>query len=267
MAQEVNVKEQGRTWAGGAANIDDPVSAQATPEQWRSLIRHSGSSGGQPFREAGVALLLGVAAALLALVTFAFLADGVLDYETHQLDQGVLVWLHQFSSPQMTLAATGVSTFGSELVVVFGVALLVWFGVRRRWGAAASLLLIVGGAQLLNDVLKSTVHRARPTPVGATLLGQAYSFPSGHAMMSAAFYTFVAYLGWRLLSGSARVLWVAAMVLIVLLVGLARLYLEVHYLTDVLAGYLAGFIWADAVLIGGHLLARRRTEHALEPST
>jgi hypothetical protein len=77
---------------------------------------------------------------------------------------------------------------------------------------------------------------------------QAFSFPSGHAMVSMAFYCFLAYVSWRVLRGWQRAAWAAGLLLLVLLVGLSRLYLGVHYLTDVAAGYLAGFIWADAVI-------------------
>ena len=76
-------------------------------------------------------------------------------------------------------------------------------------------------------------------------------------MVSLATYGFLAYLGWRLLRGRWRVLWVGALALLVILIGLSRLYLGVHYATDVLAGYLAGFIWLDSIIIGGHVLERR----------
>ncbi len=239
---------------GISAAESDPVVAQASPGARGAWIQRTGTLRRAAVVRVGLLMLLAFGAAALALSFLLYLADDVLERETQQFDQGVLVWLHQFSSPQLDLAARGVSMFGSELVAVFAVVLLVWCVVQRRWGTAVSLILVVGGAQLLNDLLKQLVHRTRPTPVGATLLGQAYSFPSGHAMVGIAFYTLVAYLGWRLLHGWMRILWVGSLALLVLLIGLARLYLEVHYPTDVLAGYLAGFLWTEAVLVGGHLL-------------
>jgi undecaprenyl-diphosphatase len=111
---------------------------------------------------------------------------------------------------------------------------------------------------LLNDVLKDWFQRTRPAPVGALIPAQAFSFPSGHAMVAAAFYLFVGYLAWRLLPGRWRIVCAVGLVLIAFLIGLSRLYLGVHYLTDVVAGYIAGFAWTDAVIVGGHLLVRRR---------
>jgi hypothetical protein len=120
----------------------------------------------------------------------------------------------------------------------------------------AALLLVVVGAFLLNSGLKELFQRARPTPVASLAPAQAWSFPSGHATVSAAFYSFLAYLSWRLLRGVRRLLWTAALLALVLLIGLSRLYLGVHFLTDVIAGYLAGFVWTDAVILGGRVLGR-----------
>ncbi len=116
------------------------------------------------------------------------------------------------------------------------------------------------GAQLLNNVLKDLFQRTRPAPVAGLIPAQAFSFPSGHAMVAAAFYLFLAYLGWRLLRGWRQVAFTGTLLALILAIGLARLYLGVHYLTDVVAGYLAGFLWTDAVIIGGHLLGRRRSK-------
>jgi undecaprenyl-diphosphatase len=132
---------------------------------------------------------------------------------------------------------------------------LVW---QRRFGAAVGLPVTVVGAQLLNDVLKDWFHRIRPAPLEGLIPAQAFSFPSGHAMVAAAFYLFVGYLAWRLLAGHWRIVCAALLVMVALLVGLSRLYLGVHYLTDVVAGYIAGIAWTNAVIVGGHLLGRRR---------
>jgi undecaprenyl-diphosphatase len=235
----------------------EPTVAAATPAGWRNWLFNLFHFGRRRLAELGLTLSLGFASALLALYLFAGLADEVAERETHQLDDAVLVWLAQWQSPGLDLAARVVSALGSELLAVLLVGLLLVLGWQRRWGAAIGLLLTVGGAQLLNNVLKDLFHRTRPAPVEGFIPAQAFSFPSGHAMVSAAFYLFVAYLAWRLLRGRIRLVCLALLLLLVLLIGLSRLYLGVHFLTDVLAGYAAGFAWTQSVVVGGRLLARR----------
>jgi undecaprenyl-diphosphatase len=204
--------------------------------------------------------MLGFVTALLALYGFHEIVEEVfLEQEAEHVDLAVLAWLHQFSTPGLDVAARVASALGSEGVGVFLVVLLAVFARQRRWGAAVALLLVTVGALVLNSFLKELFQRTRPAPLLGVIPSQAFSFPSGHAMVSAAFYLFLAYLGWRALRGWPRAVWVAAMHLLVFAIALSRLYLGVHYLTDVVAGYLAGFLWADTIVIAGHLLTRRRS--------
>ncbi len=235
----------------------DPTVAQDSERDWRLWLFGLAHAGRTQLAEFGVLLVLGFVFGLLALYAFSELSSEVMEQETQALDLAVLEWLHQYRSPALTLLMRGFSAMGSEVVTVALLVGLVWLGRQRRWGAAVSLLLVTAGAQLLNNVLKDLFQRARPSPVVALFAAQTFSFPSGHAMVSAAFYCFVAYLGWRLLRGWWRLAWVSGLALLVLLIGISRMYLGVHYLTDVVAGYIAGFIWTDTIIIGGHLLTRR----------
>jgi undecaprenyl-diphosphatase len=208
--------------------------------------------------EFGVILAAGFVASAVLLYVFAWLASEVLEQDTHAADLATLQFLQQFSSPRLTLLAEFFSAMGSEVVLVICVGLLVVFFWQRRWGAAVSLILVVAGAQVLNNILKDAFQRERPTPVTGFISAQQFSFPSGHAMVAAAFYLFLAYMAWRLLRVNwQRGLMVASLVLLLLLIGLSRLYLEAHYLTDVIAGFIAGVLWAESVILGGHVLKTR----------
>jgi membrane-associated phospholipid phosphatase len=236
----------------------EPLARRATPAQWQGWPTSLVLVGQRRLALLGLTLALGLAGGVVLLYLFASLAGEVMAQETMHLDVAVLLWLHGFSSPALDAAALVFSAMGSEGLAVLLVVLVVWCAVRGRWAIVGGLIITTIGAQLLNDVLKDWFHRTRPAPVGLLIPAQAFSFPSGHAMVSAAFYFFLAYLGWRALSGWARWVWGGGLLLLVLLIGLSRLYLGVHYLTDVVAGYLAGLLWADAVIIGGHLLLRRQ---------
>lgn len=245
---------------------DDPTLDARSPSGWRSWLEQLGRHEQGRLAEFGAILVGGFVAAALLLYAFAWLATEVLEQDTQAMDMAVLQYLQGFSSPQLTLLAEGLSLMGSQAVVALGAALLVVLFWQRRWGAAISLILVVAGAQLLNDVLKEAFQRARPVPVVGFVDAQQFSFPSGHAMVSAAFYLYLAYLSWRLVRGRWRRTFLASgLVVLVLLIGLSRLYLEAHYLSDVIAGYLAGLLWTDSVVVGGRVLALRTRRHGHAP--
>lgn len=241
-------------------------------QEWSAWAAYLLTTGRHLLGRSGLLLLLGLLAGLGALALFGALTDQVLEQDAERLDNTILTILRLFESPELTAVAQGLSALGTEVLAVFLLVLLIALAVQQRWGAVLGLLLVTFGAQMLNSVLKELFHRTRPAPLADPLAdlipGQAFSFPSGHAMVAAAFYLFVAYLSWRLLPGCWRLFSVSLFLAIIGLIGLSRLYLGVHYLTDVVAGYLAGFFWTDAVIVSGWLLAHssaaRKHQHPQE---
>jgi len=143
------------------------------------------------------------------------------------------------------------TTLGNAIVIGIFIALAA-FGLWRagRWIDAVGLIMAAGGAGVLNEVLKLTFQRVRPSLFPGPFHLTTYSFPSGHAMGSFACYGMLAFVGIRLLrSRLSKILLALAAVLLVLGVGLSRVYFGVHYPTDVLGGYIAGAIWL-AFIIG-----------------
>jgi len=240
----------------------DPVIAQQSEAAWRRWLDQLGR---QPERVAGFGALIGLAfvLGLAAMYAFIRLADEVLEQQTLALDTAASAFILRYQSPQMDVLMRAISLFGSELIWVFSVILLVLFVWQRRWGAGMMLIVVTLGAQLLNNLLKAAFQRARPMPYSAFIEAQQYSFPSGHAMMAAAFYLFLTYVLWQMVGGVWRWAVVFAMLTLVVLIGVSRIYLQAHYLTDVLAGYVAGFIWADTVIIASQVLVPRRRRRTL----
>jgi len=111
---------------------------------------------------------------------------------------------------------------GNEFIVVALPLVLFWLWRRRLRQQVTELLMATVGAQLVNDALKLAFHRPRPSVFVSLIPGQAFSFPSGHAMVSIAFYGVLAVIGWRVLRGRTRVAWLTAMTAVVLLVGVSR---------------------------------------------
>jgi undecaprenyl-diphosphatase len=140
---------------------------------------------------------------------------------------------------------------------------MVWLPVAvaligmRKVPSAAALVVVALAVHFWNDTLKAVYQRARPTELEGVLGVQMFSFPSGHAMAAGAVYFMLALLAWRELRGRIRWAVVGLCLAMSLCVAFSRVYLGVHYPTDVLAGLLAGALWADVVALGWRAAARR----------
>ncbi len=207
-------------------------------------------------------LALALFAALGAAALFARIAE---DYLTNdplaQWDVSLARWLSEHQGSAVLDLFRVITVVGSPAfaLALASVVCLVLYR-RRRLLDAAFLPLVLGGAELLNLVLKLAFHRPRPA-IGFVHL-DTYSFPSGHAMISAAAYGAFVFLLWgRVDSRRSRTLVLAATALGVTLICFSRLYLGVHYLSDVLAGAAGGATWlalsiAVRTAYGERLLAR-----------
>ena len=216
-------------------------------------------------RNLEVSSLLLLGAAVLALWGFAELADEVLEGATSDLDRDLLLLLRDGTDPDNPLGPWWLQEMGRDLTALGGVAALTlatlatagFFAMRRVYGSAFYLLAAVGGGIALSGVAKEFVARPRPDLVAHGSLVETASFPSGHSMMAAVVYLTLGAMIARplpLLRLKAYVLSVA--MLLTVLVGVSRVYLGVHWPTDVLAGWLAGAAWAVICLALARWLAR-----------
>lgn len=158
-------------------------------------------------------------------------------------DWFLLGYFHRFSNPVLDRAMLFFTFLGSVkfYIVVFPVtlAVLAWW---KRWREFAGLLFAFGGALALNELLKHSFHRIRPNIYLIKETG--YSFPSGHAMMALVFYgMFIYFVFYHASFRRWRSLLAVPAIFLTLSIGLSRIYLGVHYPSDVLGSYLAGFLW------------------------
>jgi undecaprenyl-diphosphatase len=200
-----------------------------------------------PLMEAGV--LLSLSAAVLSLFLFGWIANEMREGDTTRFDLAIRNWAHQFASPAMTRAMTAISLLGYDLLIVALVIALAAFAFLRWRRAAGWLAISMAGALALDLALKYSFHRPRPQPFfGAA--PHSFSFPSGHALCSFCFYAVLA----GLIAARTRsmVLRVAVGVMaaaLVVAIGLSRIYLGMHYPSDVIAGYLAAAMWVATLLV------------------
>jgi undecaprenyl-diphosphatase len=190
-------------------------------------------------------MISGFTAALGALLTFAWLSEEVFQGNVQQFDEPIRLWIHQYASPTPTSLMRFVTMLGSTaFLLAWGVSLgfvFLWAGWRR---SAILLAVTMAGASMLDWALKMAFHRARPAPFFDTLVPSSYSYPSGHALLSFCFYSVLAaILAGHIERRVGRILIRMLAVLLITLIGVSRIYLGVHYPSDVLAGYLAALVW------------------------
>jgi membrane-associated phospholipid phosphatase len=210
-------------------------------------------------------LIAGFLAAAAALWIFGWLADRVWDHETIAFDAAVRNGIHGFASPALTAFFRVVTIFGSEVFLVPFGALVIWrLASLGRRHAAALFTLAAAGGEVLDFLLKMSFRRTRPEAYFGYALPSSYSFPSGHSMLSACFFGTLAAVAAPKLAKTWQkaVVWIAAAVA-TLLIGLSRIYLGVHYPSDVVAGYSAAVIWIAGVR-AGYDVWRARKARGLE---
>jgi undecaprenyl-diphosphatase len=196
-------------------------------------------------------LIVGLVCAVVSLVLFAALAEEMLEGETRQFDTAVRQFVHSRSSVPLTAAMKFVTFLGSPLFVWIAAisgCIALWFTGQPRKALLIAITVIGGG--LLLWVLKLSFHRQRPEPFFDIHLPASYSFPSGHALLSFCLYG----AGAALFSADLKKRWVRIAIwtgaaVLVLSIGLSRIYLGVHYPSDVLAGYLGAVVWVLGVAI------------------
>lgn len=162
------------------------------------------------------------------------------------LDMPVLQYLVAHRDIATSLFFIGVTELGSTVLVV-GVALCggLVLALRHKIVYALALAVSVLGAGATALVVKEVVGRARPARAFQAYQEIGLSFPSGHATLAASFYGFLIYLAWRMLPpGWVRTTAVSILALLIAAIAFSRLYLGVHYLSDVLGGLLLGALFA-----------------------
>lgn len=213
-------------------------------------------------------IILAIAGALWAFVG---LAAEMLEGDLHEFDERILLALrtagdlsNPIGGPQVEVAMRDLTALGGiTLLTLLTLAVLAFLILRGQRASALFLAIAIVGGQVLSHLMKFSFARPRPELVPHIVEVSSASFPSGHSMMSAVTYLTLAVMLARTERRiRIRVFYIVVAAILTMLVGLSRVYLGVHWPSDVLGGWSLGAAWA----LGVWLLARRMGEHGqIEP--
>jgi len=185
----------------------------------------------------------------------------------HAFDTEILLAFRKAGQPDSPIgppwlegAMRDITSLGSaSVLVLITAAVIVYLLMIRRPATALLIFIAVAGGQVLSSLLKAGIDRPRPDLVSHLVNETSFSFPSGHAMLSAVTYLTLGSLAARFLHGRTTKIFVLCLaVLTTVLVGISRVYLGVHWPSDVLAGWCAGFAWAMLCWLVARVLQRRK---------
>jgi membrane protein DedA with SNARE-associated domain/membrane-associated phospholipid phosphatase len=214
----------------------------------------------------GLHLTIGLVFSAVFIWIFGGITEDILNGDPIvAFDLWVLKNVLYFRAPDVTKFMVTFTHLAGEAAIAAGSLIAITYSLfKKRFDYLIAYLTAILGAGVLLLTLKAVVHRIRPISNSPVISVSGWSFPSGHAMMSVVFYGMILYFAVRNISSwKLRVFAAATAVFIVFLLGLSRIYLQVHYISDVLAGYAGGLFWLTVCITA--IEVYRRREKSVHP--
>jgi membrane-associated phospholipid phosphatase len=198
---------------------------------------------------------------ILAAFTLMFLgfAYALEEHLLHQFDLTIITEIQSFISVKMTSVMEVFTFIGSASgIISIAIVTIIIMLFNKKWWECVFFVIAVIGSTLFNSLLKWVFHRARPT-IHPLVTETGYSFPSGHSMSSIVTYGMImVFLVLFFNKAWSKTLIILVFSLLILLIGISRIYLGVHYPSDVIAGFSAGGTWLIVCLIFLRLIVAKR---------
>lgn len=193
-------------------------------------------------------LVIGVIGTTFFISAFIDIREALFNKELLGLDEMIMNFFYLHRTPLLSNLMITVSTFGYEIPIIAGILLFLIL-IKKHKKEALTFAFIVLMAPSINGILKKVIQRSRP-PFEPLVSTSSYSFPSGHAIGSLVFYMTLSYFIYHF-TGSKKLSFIAFIisVLLIFVIGISRMYLGVHYPTDILAGWMGGLIWFSCILV------------------
>ena len=210
----------------------------------------------------GLHLTVGFLVSVGALMLFAAITEDVVNHDPLTVvDLQLLSWIRSHATSRGDETALAISTVGGPTsMTIMAIVVAIVLATRRWWITLAGWIAALAGGGALDWLLKEIIRRPRPVGAEQFLQGHSFSFPSGHSMGSIVGLGMLAYvlIAFWPPAQRYRTLVMALALVGVLLIGASRMYLGVHYLSDVIAGYAAGALWLATCVTGLEIALRQR---------
>ena len=199
---------------------------------------------------------------LLLFISASGLTVAAYTFGVFRFDLVIAFALRNQDHPAFTALMTAVSFLGDGWIpVILVLAAAVVCALKKRWVEAAFVIITLSSG-ILAGALKHVVGRPRPpgfifSPGDIFPSINQYAYPSGHVLFFVVFFGFVAYLGWKFLTGLTRWLLVSLCAVLILLIGPSRIYLGEHWVSDVIGSYLIGTFWLIILILLYELVLHR----------
>jgi undecaprenyl-diphosphatase len=203
------------------------------------------------FRESAVVrIVVGFALAAALLYALGWLVTGAYKGSVSGFDSNIRYFMRQIQSPMWTSLLLTTTKLGSTLLLVIIGSIAGIAFIALRWFRPLMLFIVTMiGQAVLHHGAKWVIARTRPSALISYRDVESSSFPSGHALAALAMYGAIAWIvATRTENAAAKFGIAAAAVILIFLIGMSRAYIGIHYPTDVVAGWLAAFVWTAAVM-------------------
>lgn len=209
----------------------------------------------------GIHLSVGLLLSIVFIITFSRLAKSIMANEPLA---GMDYWVNEnilyFRTPLVNTIMIIITQLGNQVFILICSAIIIFYMfLKGKIDIVISYITAIIGGGILNFILKIAIQRERPISETTLIEVAGFSFPSGHAMLSVIFYGMITYLLIREVKSLKLDLFIVLLaIFIIFLIGFTRIYLQVHYLSDVIAGYIGGLFWLTINVISLEIYRKKK---------